>query len=333
LARPNEIFTPGGEVLRGRTGQEALPSLYAARQVGSKAKDLLALRHFSGKVLAVLSDTIYLSTQDGDVFWTCPEPSPLHRRCILVSLPQKIFPGEKCFCQYPRLTFSGGAFIDLSTAGEWNPPKAGARKSASPAGLWLCFRRLLGVFNLFEVQEGMGRVISLVRAQAEEDSLPSFPSDSILGRIQDRALHLARACLDQDFPSIVRQGKGIIGLGTGLTPSGDDFLGGVFFAARSLREAYPEHFRWDEGTVLELLDWAKTRTHPISHAIFSDLALGHGPEPLHDFFERFMEGRDLDSLLEAALRLTAIGHSSGWDMLAGAMTGMLIIKRSAERRA
>jgi hypothetical protein len=329
----SEIFTPGGEVLRGRTGQEALPSLSAARQVGSKAKDLLALRHFSGKVLAVLSDTIYLSTQDGEIFWTCPEPSPLHRRCILVSPPRKIFPGEKCLCQYPRLTFSGGTFIDLSTAREWNPPRAGARKFVSPAGLWLRFRRLLGVLNLFEFQEGMGRVISLIRAQTEKNSLPSFSSISILGRIQDRALHLARACLDQDFPSIAREGKEIIGLGTGLTPSGDDFLGGMFFAARSLREAYPEYFRWNEGTILDLLDWAKTRTHPISHAIFSDLALGHGPEPLHDFIERFMEGRDPDSVLEAALRLTAIGHSSGWDMLAGAMTGMLMIKRSVERGA
>ena len=125
----------------------------------------------------------------------------------------------------------------------------------------------------------------------------------------------------------------LVGLGVGLTPSGDDFLGGLFFAARSLHQAYPEDFPWAEDAVSELLDWAKTRTHPISHAIFSDLALGHGPEPLHDLIGGLLDGRDLDPVMEAALRLTAIGHSSGWDMLAGAVTGMLMAKKSVEYRA
>ena len=335
MVRPSEISTPGGVILRGRTGQGAPPSLYAARQVGSKARDLLALPDFSGKVLAVLSDTMYLSTRDGEIFWVCPERSPLHRRGILVSLPPKVFSGEKCFCQSPRLTFSGGPFIDLSTAREWNPPGAGARKPASPAALWSCFRRLLGVLSLLEVQEGMGRAISLVHALAEGRTLPAFPPAPITGRMQDMALDLARACLEGDFPDLTRKGKEMIGLGPGLTPSGDDFLGGLFFAARFLHQTYPEDFRWEEDAVLELLGWARIRTHPISHAIFSDLAVGHGPEPLHDLIDRLLQGRDLDLVMEAALRLTAIGHSSGWDMLAGAVTGMLMIKKagSVERGA
>jgi hypothetical protein len=41
----------------------------------------------------------------------------------------------------------------------------------------------------------------------------------------------------------------------------------------------------------------------------------------------------LDPVMGAALRLTAIGHSSGWDMLAGAVTGMLMARKSVERRA
>jgi hypothetical protein len=185
------------------------------------------------------------------------------------------------------------------------------------------------VLNLLEVQEGMGRAISLVRALAEGTSLPTFPPTSIMGRVRDMALDLARACLDRDFPDLTRKGKEMIGLGPGLTPSGDDFLGGLFFAARSLHQACREDFRLDEDTVLEFLGWAKTRTHPISHAIFSDLAFGHGPEPLHDLIDGLLEGRDLESVMEAALRLAAIGHSSGWDMLAGAVTGMLMVKKSA----
>jgi hypothetical protein len=155
-------------------------------------------------------------------------------------------------------------------------------------------------------------------------------------RVQDVTLDMARACLEGDFPNLTRKGKEMIGLGPGLTPSGDDFLGALFFAVRSLHQAYPEDFPWAEDAVSELLDWTKTRTNPISHAIFSDLSLGHGPEPLHDLIGGLLEGSDLDPVMEAALRLAAIGHSSGWDLLAGAMTGMLMARKriahSAKRK-
>jgi len=331
LVRTSEISTSGGAILWGRADQGAPPSLCSARQVGSKARDLLALPEFAGKVLAVLSDTIYLFTRDGEVIWICSERFPLHRRCILVLLPPKVVSGEKCFWQFPHLTFSGGPFIDLSTAREWNPYGSEARGSVCLTGLWACFRRLLGVLDLLEVYEGMGRAISLSRALAEGSAFPAFPPTSIMGRVQDLALDLAYACLDQDLRFVTRIGKEMIGLGPGLTPSGDDFLGGLFFAARSLHQAYPGDFFWDEDAVFDLLCWAKTRTHPISHAVFSDLALGHGPEPLHDLVGGLLAGRGFNSILEAALRVAAIGHSSGWDMLAGAATGMLMVKKSIEQ--
>jgi hypothetical protein len=186
------------------------------------------------------------------------------------------------------------------------------------------------VLDLLEVHVGMGRAISMSWALVEGSTLPAFPPTSIMGQVQDLARDLAHACLDQDLRFVTRMGKEIIGLGPGLTPSGDDFLGGLFFAARSLHQVYPGDFFWDEDTVFDLMGWAKTRTHPISHTVFSDLALGHGPESLHDLVGGLLEGRGFNSILEAALRVGAIGHSSGWDMLAGAVTGMLLVKKGIE---
>ena len=313
--------------------REAPHFLIAASRAGARVMDLLALPGFSGTVLAVLSGTIYLSLPGGEIFWIGPEGSPLHRRCILVSSVPKAAPGEIFSWRFPHLAFSGGPVIDLRAAREWNPPGLGARGSVSLEGFWVCFRRLLGVLNLLEFQDGMGRAIPLVCALAEGRTPPILPSTCIMGQSRDLTLELAHASLDGDFPSVIRKGKEMIGLGPGLTPSGDDFLGGMFFAARSLHQAHPEDSRWNEDAVLELLGWARIRTHPISHAILCDLALGHGPAPLHDLIGRLLEGRDLDPVMEAAMRLTAIGHSSGWDMLAGAVTGMLMIKKSVERGA
>ena len=119
----------------------------------------------------------------------------------------------------------------------------------------------------------------------------------------------------------------MVGLGPGLTPSGDDFLGGLLFAAHFLHCAYPTTFPRAEADRSGLLDWARTRTHPISYAIFSDLVMGHGPEPLHELVDTLLRGgEDPFQAVNAAVRLAKIGHSSGWDMLAGFLTGMLMVE-------
>jgi hypothetical protein len=51
---------------------------------------------------------------------------------------------------------------------------------------------------------------------------------------------------------------------------------------------------------------------------------------LHDLFTRLLQAREACSILNAAISLTRIGHSSGWDMLAGALTGLLMVKKGIE---
>jgi len=136
--------------------------------------------------------------------------------------------------------------------------------------------------------------------------------------------------LDFDMTEVARRGRELVGLGPGLTPSGDDFLGGLLFTAHSLKTAYPQDVNWEEEPVMDLVHWASTQTHPISHAILRDHASGHGPKPLHDVVASLLNGQDLSHNLShtmgAAERLLGIGETSGWDILAGMLTGMLLVE-------
>ncbi len=76
----------------------------------------------------------------------------------------------------------------------------------------------------------------------------------------------------------------------------------------------------------DLVAWAEKETNPISHALLSDLALGEGPEPLHDLFNAVVSGKDLKTIWTSLNRLIEIGSTSGWDMLTGFMTGLLTIE-------
>jgi hypothetical protein len=157
-------------------------------------------------------------------------------------------------------------------------------------------------------------------------------TDLLLAKARNSVLDLAIACFNFNMTKVTRRGKELVGLGPGLTPSGDDFLGGLLFVAHSLKKAYPQDFNWEEGLVTDLIDWASTQTHPISHAILRDHAFGHGPEPLHELVTSLLKGEDIDYTMGGAMSLLGIGDTSGWDILAGMLTAMLFVEGKVKDR-
>jgi hypothetical protein len=144
-------------------------------------------------------------------------------------------------------------------------------------------------------------------------ALPPFPLDHRV----DAAHALAAAAGADDAQAFAQAGLRLLGVGGGLTPSGDDFVGAALF---TLRHMGFDDADWHE-TIRTLNEATRTRTHAISAALFADLAAGESFAPLHEI----IAARDTAAMLGPARRLTAIGHSSGWDMLSGmiAATGTL----------
>lgn len=109
---------------------------------------------------------------------------------------------------------------------------------------------------------------------------------------------------------------GLVGLGPGLTPSGDDFLGGVMIALHAL----------DRPGAARTLAVAVARVggaggNPISAAHLAAAGEGQGHAALHAAMNAIVNGAgaELDGHLD---RLGAIGHCSGWDTLAGVVTAL-----------
>jgi hypothetical protein len=103
----------------------------------------------------------------------------------------------------------------------------------------------------------------------------------------------------------------LIGLGPGLTPSGDDYLGGVLIGLRWLGRGGQADslWRWLEPRLA-------ARTSAISAAHLVAAAAGEAHEALHEVLEN-LSAWQVPDLLPSLGRLDAVGHSSGWDALAG----------------
>jgi len=101
----------------------------------------------------------------------------------------------------------------------------------------------------------------------------------------------------------------LIGLGPGLTPSGDDYLGGVLIALHQLdrRPQAQALWRWLEPRL--------KRTSEISAAHLTAAAAGEGHEALHAVLQALCNRHaDWPRTIE---KIANVGHVSGWDGVAG----------------
>jgi len=141
---------------------------------------------------------------------------------------------------------------------------------------------------------------------------PQFPLD----RATPLVRALGRAFEDDDAGAVLAAARPLLGLGAGLTPSGDDLVGGAIFGKRLASGAAP---RWT-SVGRRLSRDIRSRSHVVSAALFADLAAGRSFAPLHEIADALSVGDD-QAAVRSARSLVAIGHSSGWDMLAGFLIG------------
>jgi Protein of unknown function (DUF2877) len=105
----------------------------------------------------------------------------------------------------------------------------------------------------------------------------------------------------------------LLGLGPGLTPSGDDYVGGVLIALRAFGKASQAEALW-----ACMAPRVPERTNRISAAHFCAAAQGQGQHALHVCLDALIEGAT-EGWGERIAPVVSIGHCSGWDSLAGVL--------------
>jgi hypothetical protein len=135
--------------------------------------------------------------------------------------------------------------------------------------------------------------------------------------LEHRATLLLGALLQARFACACEHAKSMIGLGPGLTPSGDDFLVGLF-AALNLAGS-PCHGWLGGGT--DILVDADRSTNAISLAALTQAANGRVRESIATLIEALMHGSP-DSLIDPLRKVLAIGSTSGADLIVGILSGL-----------
>lgn len=294
-----ESFRPG------RGGRLLLPSI---REVGLLA-DAILRNAKSGEAVAVFENSFYVAF-GGE--WVCVGldhigSGPLHVVCE--SRPQGWpRPGSSAALAGALLLLDNVPFATLDGTSVWQPERAPdwtitslQRGLEAASAIWLeeAFEEGLAAAGLIELPAKLTLLVSA-----------AMPGMAALDRVVTSALD-GRRVLSEDRANIA----GLIGLGPGLTPSGDDVIGGALIALASLGLTSVRDELW--RACCASLD----RTNDISRLHLRTAAQGYGAAALHDAIHDTICG-DVERLPRSLARLSAIGHSSGRDSFAGALIAL-----------
>ena len=155
------------------------------------------------------------------------------------------------------------------------------------------------------------------------EALP-FPLSLAEQRLHD----LAQALHSQNLAAFEAACMRLLGLGVGLTPSGDDLVGAVFF---TLRHAPIAHWQAAMPALRTRISHsAQSASNTISAALLDDLLQGSSYRALHEFFDA-LHAQQTPAIEDAMRALLRIGASSGADMLAGVLLTLLTPQLPAKR--
>jgi hypothetical protein len=295
----------------GRAGMRPVP---AVTEFGLLAQEALQGRS-TGRVVAVFESSFY-AVLGGR--WICIGlpylgSGPLHVLCESRPLRWPTV-GDTAAAAGSIFYTDNKPFATFEAAATWAPERA-------PRWTLNSLRTGLGAVDEFwqvgPAEQGLAAAGAHVPLRAKPSPMieAATPGLVALNGIVGDALE-GRAPLPADCAELTR----LIGLGPGLTPSGDDVLAGALVALAALGLLGARDMLWN--VCREHL----ARTNDISRAHLRTAALGYGAAALHAAIHTTIGGR-ADRVERAIAAVSAIGHSSGRDGFAGA----LIVLRAVER--
>ena len=266
------------------------------------------------QVLAVFDRSLYLQAGDGSLVCAGTPAiglGPLNLPCADWPTSFPVAAGDTVVVAGSSARFSAGVSIDWRDAEPWRPPAS--TLPADATALAAATAGIIGAALARAPREGLFRithdpVVDADRAPIARMARPAL--DALAGWVR----HIIAAGQLLPAPANVIR---LLGLGPGLTPSGDDFLGGALIALHALG-----HPRAADALRRAIEPACGERTSTISAAHLACAGHGEGHASLHALLAAVNDANGQSAAFDG---LDRIGHCSGWD----AAAGVLLVLRHA----
>jgi hypothetical protein len=220
--------------------------------------------------------------------------------------------GDLVICRNGILRFGDNSLsVQLSGARRWKCDLPALKFDPARSAVSAAWNFVWDLLNEYQRLTAAEIVADELLKESARAGVPRKAGESMRGLI-----HATRRY--DLHPSAVEQ---LIGLGSGLTPSGDDllvgYLSGLWCTVQNQSERMQFLARLGE-TVLHL----SSRTNDISRTYLYHAAQGQVSSRLSALAEAICYGEHPDRLREVAAAAFKIGHTSGMDSVTGLLIGL-----------
>ena len=304
---------------------------------GPGLRDMRSDSSYAGEVVAVFRNSFYLRDSSGELMCLTShtiDDGPIimkvcfPARCDLAVLGVKV--GMALRWESGDLLLDNAIRFDMSRSTAWIPPVVDDIASLQEVSHRL---RTLVCCLLEDIPDaGMAPLIPYAEDLAYGNPTGLSCNSETARLVFPSVCRLVRGICAGDLREIDDAIEQIVGLGPGLTPSGDDLLGGAILGLNVVLDACARG--GEKGSVViavwrEIVSFAAesivrhaSGTTDISAALLRYAANGVASASIHWLLLKLLHPECAVGLVESALKVASVGHTSGWDSLAGLTLGM-----------
>ena len=274
---------------------------------------------FLAKVLSVSRRTVHLHTDDGEIVALCTrdvENGPLNIR--LDTSDEFTFSslglseGEAVRSSLERISVNSRLVVNLKPVAMWRPRTL--RKALTKNQVAQNRRTIMELVLREGRREGLLGLLSLLRSEYDmaEEKNPYVKKGM---KAASQLLEGTRSRNDDQLEGGI---AGLVGLGPGLTPAGDDVMTGFVLALREAERLGIVAARYFSNLRRLIPAVCKGRTNLLSERMLLLACEGLVGESASEAVNS-LYGRDSRWARRDARRLIGMGHSSGTDILVGVL--------------
>lgn len=286
------------------------------------------IHHFSGTVHSVFHQACNLWLEPGMLLALLPsQKGNVPHGIRLNTSPEFTFVklaqvGQPVACRGGILRTGGSVFsVDLRSARPWHIDlqelHIDLRQQAQARSWAIAWSEL----KTSRRRSSLSKILRVVSPSKEQSYTPTG-TEILLQPSVHTIPALLQATKDLQSEDARASVMPLIGLGPGLTPSGDDFLVGYLAGLWSTAGDSPSRMQFLAALKTEICAIARN-TNEISCAYLRSAAKGHVAEPIAKLAQQLKQANDMRSVRVATQAALQVGHTSGADGVLGLLLGCL----------
>ncbi len=168
--------------------------------------------------------------------------------------------------------------------------------------------------------EGLILLIRYIPQLMETDSLGDVPFSLMERHAYDSLCMIIKGIRDRDNNLIIFAFERLVGLGFGLTPSGDDILMGLFAALIITSDQTIRS--WIISVYKKAFSHIKELTNDVSLNYLNAIRHGYYPERFSNLISRIIKGNRINDIQPSLNEMCQWGGTSGCEIIIGLLIGL-----------